>query len=203
MERIWQLPRTQGKLTEGQPEGWKVDRKSPSLMKSWCKFTVNPADAWKVNWCWQKVLRQQFVYSRSCGCTTVDGSWWKVLRTHGKLTEGSAAIRKVHRRTSGCTESWWKLPKVVWMQRKLTTYPRSHGKLTEGAADAKKAWRKLTETSATAQKVDERSYVRTECQRKVPSAFKSSREFTKVPRPHEKWTEYLANALKLDGGAAD
>ena len=163
----------QGKLTEGQPVGWKVDRRSLRLMKSWRRFTVNPAVAWKVNWCWQKVLRPMFVYRRSRGCTNrwrklmkgtadarkVDGSWWKVLQTHGNFTEGFVAIRKVHGRTSGCTESWWKLSVVVQTQRKLTEYPRPHGKLTKvdrNTHNRTESWLKVTEGPTVARNVNRR-----------------------------------------------
>ena len=152
-------------------------------MKSWRKFMVNPANARKVNWCWQKVLRPQFVYRR------------------------------------------WMLSEDVWTQRKLTEYPRLHRKLTEGPADAQKvdeSWRKHPRSYRKLTEGDGASHGRTECQRKLLRTFKSWPKvllphgklkegssatckvhvgLQKVPQTHEKWTEYPADALKLDGSS--
>ena len=178
MEQIWQVSWMQGKLTEGQPVGWKVDRRFPILMKSWRKFTINPADALKVNWCWQKVRRPQLDYRRwklpedvwtqrklteylrphvrLTDARKVNNSWQKHPRSRRKLTEGD-------RRCNSRSECQQKVQRMFKSWRKiLLQYVKVHVSL-------QKVWqthKKWSEYPADALKLNGRYYRCTESWRK-------------------------------------
>ena len=133
-------------LTEGQADIRKVGRRSRSLTISWWKFTVSPADARKVDWCWQKVPRMQKMLTEvPVEPRKVDGSWRRVLRTQAKLT-------KVGSKTHDCSESWLKVTEGTTIARNvngsfrgrtnvdvsLRKVLRSLGKLKEGSSAARK-----------------------------------------------------------------
>ena len=142
----------------------KIDGKFLRSTESWCKFMEGPADARKDDGSWRKVVLTQRKFT-------------ECLQPHGNLTEGPAAIRKVHGRSCGCTESWWKL--------------------MEGCAGAKK----VDGMSAAAWEVDERSRRRTESWRKMADRPATAQSvvwrWRKVARSHGMLTESPENVQKL------
>ena len=133
-------------LIESTANSGKVDRSWQNVPRMQKMLTEDPAEPWKFDGSWQNVLRAQGkltkVYRRSCWCTENwckftegladarkdDRSWRKVvltqrkfaecLRPHRNLTEGTAAIRKVHRRSRGCKESWHNVRSCVEVKKR-------------------------------------------------------------------------------------
>ena len=132
--KIWPI------LMEGLVAARNVDRRivaAQIFCGSWLKFfqpcgnfTEGPLAAQKVD---------EFD-RRSKDARKVDGSWWKVFRSHGKLM-------KVHRRSPRCKEIWQKLTKGRPLIGKLIEVDGRCHRSTE-------SWWCLMESLSMAWKVD-------------------------------------------------
>ena len=217
----------QGMLTEGQPARRKVNRRSLGLTKSWRKFTISPVDARKVDWCWRKVLQLRRLFMENVDVerwllTEGHADAWKVngwslghTESWRKSMECAAGMRKVDRRSHRRTESWRNLRKCPADMRKVNGRSRRctesrwmvlwlHGNLTEVDKRSRcrtKSWQNLpwTHESWSSWKVPLLHVKLMEVDRRCCGCTKVDGGLRKVPQPHRKLMEGLADARKVDG----